>query len=348
MKDQAAFFVFAEPLIEALGWLDAGQDRRARLKAFLQAQALAALGFFVPVGLLLALFLSQGALGDYLAFMAGWLGSGGSPLPTFVAETPLSISLDPEPWALTVLLGGLFALWLSAVGLLGLAHGLRLVFQAPRSCKRSLDAGLTAVAIVGLVAVSIGFRWSGHYWVLLFPALAPLAALRAEGLTRDLRDPSRRVVAGVLALLVATVLVFELLFLMSPVGQSAARGGGLEGQARVDLERVAQWVNEQTPKDTPIFVYGWQPELYFAADRRPASRYVGGVTADMPEILEDLRRRPPSLILVPPAPNGLGPLWNPYDPERNTELKAWLDAEGYVQVAGPEGLLGYCAWGRRK
>ena len=77
-----------------------------------------------------------------------------------------------------------------------------------------------------------------------------------------------------------------------------ARGAGLSTRQRAELNAVGNWLRAGTPKDAPILVWGWRPELYLLADRHPATRYVGGVTATKAHVLEDLDRLPPPSVVI--------------------------------------------------
>ena len=96
-------------------------------------------------------------------------------------------------------------------------------------------------------------------------------------------------------------------------------------------------------------MWGWQPELYFAAGRTPASRYVGGVTAGRAEVFEDLQDPRLSMVLKPPAPNWhddeLSALRDRWDLSHHPDLAELLRTRGFVLRAGPKELDGWTAWG---
>ena len=72
-----------------------------------------------------------------------------------------------------------------------------------------------------------------------------------------------------------------------------------------DLQ-VAQFLREHTAPGTPVFIWGFEPIVYFLADRPPASRFISQqplVTPWSPpqwrdELIRDLARRRPEYILV--------------------------------------------------
>jgi hypothetical protein len=362
MKDQAAVFVLVEPLCELLDRARAAGDEargwREHARLFVRHEVLAACGFFVPVGCLLIAFAAHGQLGAYLSWVTEWAGAVGrgggavalgsfDPLPA-----PLVPSFEEEPSLLLSLMEGLFPFWLSTVLLLGMVSAARLGIDGRAALRggREFELGLAAMAACGTLAISIGMRWFSHYWMLLLPAMAPLAALRLLEIRGEVKAPKRRLVGIVLALLVLLTGAREAYFLRSKVGVSAATGTWISLEERADVERVGAWVQRNTPADQPILVWGWRPQLYVVSRRSPATRYVGGATSTTGQMLLDLKRLPPpSVVLTLPFV---------FDPQlgnqdvfafsRHPELEAWLEAEGYRPVAGPRELFGHTAWARSR
>jgi Glycosyltransferase family 87 len=140
-----------------------------------------------------------------------------------------------------------------------------------RARRKDLDLWLwTASAIVGVVA---GFHFFGHYYLQLLPPLALLAASELERVTRPVL-----VVATVVALVPALWLVGDALPAAHPHEVATYRD-------------IARYVDAHTSPDQPIFVWGHFPEVYWASDRRPATRFVttGVLTGEA-------GGRPPSLV----------------------------------------------------
>lgn len=132
-----------------------------------------------------------------------------------------------------------------------------LVWRAAVARRRgwTADVDLWMWLAGGVVAVVAGFRFFGHYYLQLVPPLALLAAAALPAAGREWR----RVVAGV-----AVPLAGMWLFSFSP----ASTRGLLPYQAVAD--RVRQLT---TPYDR-IFVWGTYPEIYWAANREPATRFI--------------------------------------------------------------------------
>jgi hypothetical protein len=69
--------------------------------------------------------------------------------------------------------------------------------------------------------------------------------------------------------------------------------------------QVAAWLAEHTPEDAAVFVWGFEPVMYVASHRRPATRYVYNVaqrvawaTETREGLMRDLERTPPAAIVV--------------------------------------------------
>lgn len=68
---------------------------------------------------------------------------------------------------------------------------------------------------------------------------------------------------------------------------------------------VAEWLQSHTRKDTTVFVWGFEPEIYDLARRRPATRYIYNVaqrvswaTDSRRILMEELQRSRPQAIVV--------------------------------------------------
>ncbi|MEU5388271.1 glycosyltransferase family 39 protein [Kitasatospora cineracea] len=123
-----------------------------------------------------------------------------------------------------------------------------------RGPERGSTADLWVWLLSSAVAVSVGFHFFGHYYLQLMPPLVLLGV----GAVATSAVPWRPVVAY--SALASSV--FCALAVFWP------------GQRLTQTTEVATAVAAQTtPKDT-VLVWGMHPELYWLADRRPASRYL--------------------------------------------------------------------------
>jgi hypothetical protein len=167
---------------------------------------------------------------------------------------------------------------------------------------RGRSRALTVVYwwLAGNVAASmVGGRMYGHYFLLWVPALATLAGIGAPAVGDAFR---KRLVAIVAVMAVA-------FFGVAWIWEGATNQIAVTPQP--DYREAAAYVAERTSPDDDIFVWGWFPAFYQAADRCPSTRFVythihaGASAADMghtvPEawdmLMADLERAPPKFIL---------------------------------------------------
>lgn len=120
--------------------------------------------------------------------------------------------------------------------------------------ERGSTTDLWVWLLSSVIAVSTGFHFFGHYYLQLMPVL---------------------VLLGVGAVSTSAIR-WRPVLVYSTVAATAFWGLAMfwPGQKLTHTTEVATTVAEQTtPKDT-VLVWGMHPELYWLADRRPASRYL--------------------------------------------------------------------------
>ncbi|WP_079063540.1 ArnT family glycosyltransferase [Streptacidiphilus griseoplanus] len=127
-------------------------------------------------------------------------------------------------------------------------------FPERRAASQGSTADLWIWLVSAVIAVCTGFHFFGHYYLQLIPPLILLGVGAVATSALSWRP--------VLVYSVAASTVFWCLALAWP-------GHRLDRSAK-----VATAVAEQTtPKDT-MLVWGMHPEMYWLADRRPATRYL--------------------------------------------------------------------------
>ncbi|GAA4867744.1 glycosyltransferase family 39 protein [Kitasatospora terrestris] len=219
------------------------QDARQRGVRWVPALAKIGSGFALPIALVAViltkpkgfLFWVVTGSGDYASLGSNWLQM-------------LGRALGNSAILLAAGLGFLFPLahrlWLRRRG--------RPLPERGRSFGSSLDLWVWLCSSV--VAVSIGFHFFGHYYLQLMPPLV-LLGVGAVATSAVRWKP-------VLVYTTAACTVFWGLAVLWP------------GQKLSQTTEVATAVAAQTtPKDT-VLVWGMHPELYWLADRRPATRYL--------------------------------------------------------------------------
>lgn len=141
-----------------------------------------------------------------------------------------------------------------SVGVFAAFHLVAVWFAGRSSWRRHPDLWLWVAT--GLVAVAAGYRFYGHYWMQVVPALALLAAdelrsrpdrtqRRAGGLVT-----ATAVVAGVLAWTPSTV------------------------RELPDPTPLAEFVVAASTADDTVLVWGNFPEVYWESERAPAGGFV--------------------------------------------------------------------------
>jgi hypothetical protein len=118
------------------------------------------------------------------------------------------------------------------------------------------DTDLWLWVLSAAVSVAVGLRFFGHYYIQLAP---PLALLAAGAIVRGTRKSADRAVAFALAI--------GVLF-------SAAGYFFRPGVPEPSYESVSRYLATTTGPDDPIYVWGSVPEIYWAAGRRPATRFL--------------------------------------------------------------------------
>lgn len=164
--------------------------------------------------------------------------------------------------------------------------------------RRRDDLDLWLWLVAGVIGAASGFRFFGHY----FLQLAPPFALLAAGALADAKR-SAWIRTGLLGLFTITVSL-SLAFTSHP-------------NVLRSYDAVAAAVDARTRSDDHIFVWGQFPEVYWASDRAPATRFLtsgfltgfgGGrssqhvgrqfaVDGAWDEFDEDLALHPPTLIV---------------------------------------------------
>ena len=181
----------------------------------------------------------------------------------------------------------------------------------------------------------VGGRMYGHYFLLFVPALATLAGI---GAARWLDDAHRRERRYLIALVAAVAVAF---FGVATMYEGAT---GSAFTPSPDYREASAYVRARTAPGDQIFVWGWFPALYQAADRCPSTRFVythimSGANAsgaernhNVPEawdmLMRDLKRAPPAYILdTSPGDYNFS-----FPPERYPHLWAFIAARYRVET----------------
>jgi hypothetical protein len=246
-----------------------------------------ALGFAVPFVALACGFAVTGHLEPFLFW--GWRYN-----LQYVTAVPLSHQ------AVRALIGTAIAAigWLPAIALVGLAP-VRMTF------------GWLWMAAMAL-AVCVGGRFFGNYYLMLTP---PLALLAGAGCTAAFSSPQRAWRRSLVAMIAALALI--------STGAAAAWDRVVPAQHEIDerYRAAGLWIRSHSRQDDRLFVWGDSSQIYAYAQRVMGTRFafcnyhtgitygrtttLGGQDVADPsqvvarawrELLEDLHRAPPAII----------------------------------------------------
>jgi 4-amino-4-deoxy-L-arabinose transferase-like glycosyltransferase len=267
------------------------------------------LGCAAVVGAMGLLIWRAQALGDMLEIMISWNAHYASIRVSDRAEIAL------QTWRFWF---GRNSGALNLVGLLALAGLADLILRREKDPVRWMPAAWLALM---LVQVYVQGKYFEYHWLPAAPPLGLLAGAGVVAVWRALRErveteaAARWTAAGGLAVLLLALAAGY----RSQFGQEIAVATGRISRAtflvgfrdRQDFSlsadlRVARFLKEHTAPGTPVFIWGFEPLVYFLADRPPASRFISQqplVTPWSPpqwrdELIRDLARRRPEYILV--------------------------------------------------
>jgi hypothetical protein len=204
------------------------------------------------------------------------------------------------------------------------------------------DTDLWIWLVSAALSIAVGFRFFGHYYLQLLP---PLCLLSAGALV----NRSRRLVKATVVFASVSAVSFSLLgFWVKPWGDNP------------QYQMVSQYLDTHTSASDHIFVWGHMPEIYWASDRRPASRFLtsgflvgdwgsrppGDVSTNVPtpgaltQTMEDLRAHPPKYVLDTTPAAFRGSQYTPLS--KFPELRQYVDSR-YEYVETIDGIAIYRA-----
>src|SRR6185437_14100405 len=162
---------------------------------------------------------------------------------------------------------------------LWVAAGVGLVLLAARRARPTARPFLLGLLVASLAALSPGFYFRAHYFVLLLPVVALLAAFAVTetGVLVSSRAPdsrlSRALAPTLLGLLLTWGLVRETgyLFVVPPTEVSRQI---YWPNPFPESALVAEYLRTHSGPDDEIAVLGSEPEIFFYADRRSATGYI--------------------------------------------------------------------------
>ncbi len=198
---------------------------------------------------------------------------------------------------------------------------------ALHSREREAKLMVLGVSVMHFVGIAMQGKFFPYHFGATFPVLAIVAGL---GIYKVWRRALGVGAPGVVALAVALVLLVLMRDASRDVPHGfwkrswvrlayALRSGGPSTRAELDAElyyvadydlaadrRVADALVRLAPPDAPVFVWGFEPVVYWLSDRHPPTRFIYNVAQrvewsrdwSQAELARDLRRAPPAVIVV--------------------------------------------------
>lgn len=259
MKQQGIFFMPAA--IALILW--SGRQRPLELKRIARETGALLVGALIPFAILCALLVAQGVFGKF------WFW-------TFqYAQEYVSQVAPGDAWS-SFLYGArritrvTLPLWILA----GL--GLALIWIV----RWTSDARvfLTAFLFGSLLALTPGFYFREHYFILLLPAAALFIGAACASIARIAErvvpvTAARAIAVAIFIIVAGSYAVKEQEYLVSLPARDLSRlSYGVN--PFIEAVDIAKYIREHTKESDRIAVLGSEPEIYFYADRKSATGYI--------------------------------------------------------------------------
>lgn len=224
---------------------------------------------------------------------------------------------------------------------------IRLLQRQPHPCERPTNPGFAYLAVwsvISLAAAASSGRDFQHYGIQFLPAFCLGAGLSAERILRI--SPHPRLVKILWRIAAVTILI-------TASWQFAA--AGLASRTRPLPEdssaRISAYIRAHSKDSDRVFVWGYQPDIYFLSNRLPASRFLYAsfltglvpwtniepnrdtryaiVPGAMDDLLDDLHRHSPQFIVD--CSVGPNRHWDKYPPQDFPLFDRYLQ-QHYTQI----------------
>lgn len=261
MKQHAVYFIlFGGAVLVVFNWFDRSLNFRKKIR-----DALAfSISVFVPYLLVVAVALSSGSFAQFWFWTVQYAGKYASGVPWYYGEQLLNFTFTPI-WRET------HWIWRLAIA------GGPILLLSPYSRKQKVLA--LGFAGFSALATSPGFYFRTHYFVLVLPAVALLAAIALDSLGRLVGGWTKSKLAQVGVPLFVFILLFSGILSKqksyywadNPVQLCKTIYGTNPFNESVD---VARYIQAHSSKTDTIAVLGSEPEIPFYAHRWSATGYI--------------------------------------------------------------------------
>ena len=258
MKQQAIFFM---PL--AFGLVIWNQGKPRNLRDIVFRCALVGLGAAVPFLVMCAVFVAQGVFDRFWFWTFQYARE-------YVSEIPLSAAWGSFVTGWESVTRATLLLWLLA------AAGTALLWLVRWTTE--VRVFLAGLLLASLLALSPGFYFRQHYFILIIPVAALLIGVACVSIRRIAERIVPRAAARTISVLIFVVAAAaytikeqEYLVLMPSRDLSRAVYGM---NPFVESADIARYIEEHTKPDDRIAVLGSEPQIYFYARRKSATGYI--------------------------------------------------------------------------
>ena len=268
--------------------------------------------------------------------------------PQCLREIPFAIGMNNFLLKITKIAGSALLIWcLAAVGLSSLAWYKR---------ARTEWLFLLLFTLFSFLAIIPGYWFREHYFLLVLPAVALLAAVGVWSLANLLHYVKLdRFISATLVFLFLFALgssVFsqrQYLFFLNPL-QISRQTYGLN--PFIESLKIAEYLKEHTNPNDRVLIIGSEPQINFYSQRRSSTGYVFTdqlvqnhkyALAMQQEYIKEVESRPPKFIVVVNVPTS----WC-LTPKSETMIFRWVDRflKTYYRLVGivdikPNGVANY-------
>jgi hypothetical protein len=260
MKQNGVFFLAFGIALAASSAVGLPSRRAAHALA---RASLVGVGALVPIAGLFGWLYSKGVFGRFWFWTMEYASQ-------YAADVPLNEAWSQLQENFEALSKANLPIWMLSLA------GALLLFVSRWPGK--LRVGLMAFLVVSMVAVTPGFYFRQHYFILLMPAAALLCGVAVHSIfrlaNRFSSDRIARLAAAVVFLIPTGLYAsheWNYFVSISPTDLSRSLYGG---NPFVESPAIAKYLQAHTDPSDRIGVLGSEPQLFFYANRKSASGYI--------------------------------------------------------------------------
>jgi hypothetical protein len=292
------------------------------------------IGWLAPYGIVCLIMLIAGAFGLFWSWTVTYAAAHGRSFAQVLPSIRAAMLETPFPLRAIGVLVILFVVYLAT-------------HPAIQLWKRVF---VSALLVSATAAVSAGFYFYLHYFIMLIPAVAIIVAMALNTMAADLRtrmfgSAAAFIPGAVVALWAALTIawLFNVWFVWSPDELVARR---YLGNPFVQTRRIASYLSTNCPPNARIAVLQSEPEIFVYTHHRSSTGFIYAydLTAPSPvrfelekQFKEDLVASDPDYIVFVAAPFA----WTPQD-HAGLALADWCYAfaqSNATRIAVADGML---------